>query len=183
MHRRRAPAHWLGRCSSGTTRVIDDAVGRAMAALGPDDLLLVVSGFGMEPMGLGPAAGRAGHRRSGAERHPRCRAGRVSDGVRRTRCARGRAQTRASVVDVDADRAVFSRACLSAATWTATRAPTSFSRPSPTSGRSRSYRRTIDKVASPDGRICGTAERKNGQQRPAGTEWHERWELTEMAEG
>jgi hypothetical protein len=33
--------------------LIDDAIGRAMAAMGPDDLLLVVSGFGMEPLGLG----------------------------------------------------------------------------------------------------------------------------------
>ena len=33
-------------------KLIDDAIGRAIASLGPDDLLLVVSGFGMEPMGL-----------------------------------------------------------------------------------------------------------------------------------
>ena len=33
--------------------MIDEAIGRAIATLGPDDLLLVVSGFGMEPMGLG----------------------------------------------------------------------------------------------------------------------------------
>ena len=33
--------------------VIDESIGRAMAALGPDDLLLVVSGFGMEPLGPG----------------------------------------------------------------------------------------------------------------------------------
>jgi len=32
---------------------IDEAVGRAMAALAPDDLLLVVSGYGMEPLGFG----------------------------------------------------------------------------------------------------------------------------------
>jgi Type I phosphodiesterase / nucleotide pyrophosphatase len=31
---------------------IDEAVGRAMATLGPDDLLLVVSGFGMQPLGI-----------------------------------------------------------------------------------------------------------------------------------
>lgn len=36
--------------------LIDEAVGRAMASLGPDDLLLVVSGFGMEPLGLGKRA-------------------------------------------------------------------------------------------------------------------------------
>jgi len=34
-------------------RLIDEAIGRAIEALGPDDLLLVVSGFGMEPMGIG----------------------------------------------------------------------------------------------------------------------------------
>ena len=33
--------------------VIDEAIGRAMAALGRDDLLLVVSGYGMEPLGVG----------------------------------------------------------------------------------------------------------------------------------
>ena len=33
--------------------VLDEAIGRAMAALGPDDLLLVVSGYGMEPLGVG----------------------------------------------------------------------------------------------------------------------------------
>lgn len=32
--------------------LIDEAVGRSIAALGPDDLLLVVSGYGMEPMGV-----------------------------------------------------------------------------------------------------------------------------------
>lgn len=32
---------------------VDGIVGNAMAALGPDDLLLVVSGFGMEPLSLG----------------------------------------------------------------------------------------------------------------------------------
>jgi len=33
--------------------MIDDAIGRAMAGLGPEDLLIVVSGYGMEPLGLG----------------------------------------------------------------------------------------------------------------------------------
>jgi predicted AlkP superfamily phosphohydrolase/phosphomutase len=33
--------------------LVDEAIGRAMVALGPEDLLLVVSGFGMEPLGLG----------------------------------------------------------------------------------------------------------------------------------
>jgi predicted AlkP superfamily phosphohydrolase/phosphomutase len=33
--------------------LIDAAIGRSMATLGPEDLLLVVSGYGMEPLGLG----------------------------------------------------------------------------------------------------------------------------------
>jgi hypothetical protein len=33
-------------------KLIDDAIGRAIASLGPDDVMLVVSGFGMEPMAL-----------------------------------------------------------------------------------------------------------------------------------
>lgn len=35
---------------------VDGIVGRAMSALGPDDLLLVVSGFGMEPLSLSKRA-------------------------------------------------------------------------------------------------------------------------------
>jgi hypothetical protein len=35
---------------------LDGIIGRAMEALGPDDLLLVVSGFGMEPLSLGKRA-------------------------------------------------------------------------------------------------------------------------------
>ena len=34
-------------------KVVDEAIGRAIAGLGPDDVLLVVSGFGMEPLGFG----------------------------------------------------------------------------------------------------------------------------------
>jgi predicted AlkP superfamily phosphohydrolase/phosphomutase len=33
--------------------IVDGIVGDALASLGPDDLLLVVSGFGMEPLGVG----------------------------------------------------------------------------------------------------------------------------------
>jgi predicted AlkP superfamily phosphohydrolase/phosphomutase len=33
--------------------MVDDAIGRAIARLGADDLLLVVSAYGMEPLGLG----------------------------------------------------------------------------------------------------------------------------------
>ena len=34
-------------------RLMDQAIGRAIAALGPDDLLLVLSAYGMEPLGFG----------------------------------------------------------------------------------------------------------------------------------
>jgi predicted AlkP superfamily phosphohydrolase/phosphomutase len=34
-------------------RLMDDAIGRAIATLGPEDLLLVVSAYGMEPLGFG----------------------------------------------------------------------------------------------------------------------------------
>jgi predicted AlkP superfamily phosphohydrolase/phosphomutase len=37
-------------------RLIDDAIGKAIASLDQDDVLLVVSGFGMEPMRLGKRA-------------------------------------------------------------------------------------------------------------------------------
>ena len=60
--------------------VIDDAVGRAMGSMGPDDLLLMVSGYGMEPMGIVKRLSNA-RRRSGFERHTRSGAGRVPDGV------------------------------------------------------------------------------------------------------
>jgi predicted AlkP superfamily phosphohydrolase/phosphomutase len=33
--------------------IVDEAIGRAMASLGPEDLLIVVSGYGMEPLSLG----------------------------------------------------------------------------------------------------------------------------------
>ena len=33
--------------------IVDEAIGRAIAELRPDDLLLVLSGFGMEPLGVG----------------------------------------------------------------------------------------------------------------------------------
>jgi predicted AlkP superfamily phosphohydrolase/phosphomutase len=34
-------------------QIVDEAIGRSIEALGPDDLLLVVSGYGMEPLGFG----------------------------------------------------------------------------------------------------------------------------------
>jgi predicted AlkP superfamily phosphohydrolase/phosphomutase len=43
----------LGGVLEGHYGVIDEAIGRAMANLGPADLLVVISGYGMEPLGLG----------------------------------------------------------------------------------------------------------------------------------
>jgi predicted AlkP superfamily phosphohydrolase/phosphomutase len=43
----------LGSVLEAHYALIDAAIGRAMSSLGPDDLLLVVSGYGMEPLGLG----------------------------------------------------------------------------------------------------------------------------------
>lgn len=42
-----------GRVLEQNYAFVDAAVGRAIAALGPSDLLLVISPFGMEPMGIG----------------------------------------------------------------------------------------------------------------------------------
>jgi hypothetical protein len=42
-----------GRVLEAAYTIADAAVGRAIASLAPEDLLLVVSGFGMEPLGLG----------------------------------------------------------------------------------------------------------------------------------
>ena len=60
-----------------TTRRRTQLLGRAMAALRPGDLLLVVSGFGMEPIERRQAPARARLRQPRAERHPRARAGRL----------------------------------------------------------------------------------------------------------
>ena len=51
--------------------LIDEAIGRSIASLGPDDLLLVVSGSGIEPMGVLKRLLERVRRRSGAERQ-RC---------------------------------------------------------------------------------------------------------------
>jgi predicted AlkP superfamily phosphohydrolase/phosphomutase len=43
----------LGPVLNSHYAIVDEAIGRAMAALEPDDLLLVVSGYGMEPLSVG----------------------------------------------------------------------------------------------------------------------------------
>jgi predicted AlkP superfamily phosphohydrolase/phosphomutase len=78
---------------------IDEAIGRAMAALGHDDLLLVVSGYGMEPLGF---ARRLLERIIGdADLNGTHDA--APDGFLMAygaSVARGRSQTRAAIVDV-----------------------------------------------------------------------------------
>jgi predicted AlkP superfamily phosphohydrolase/phosphomutase len=79
--------------------MIDDAVGRALGALGPDDLLVVVSAFGMVPLTLGR---RIVEKLIGdpdlSGTHDAAPDGfLIAYG---TSVARGRSQTRASVVDV-----------------------------------------------------------------------------------
>ena len=79
--------------------MIDDAIGRAMAALGPEDLLLVVSGYGMEPLGFGK---RLVERVIGdpdvSGTHEAAPDGFLM--AYGARVARGREQPRASVVDL-----------------------------------------------------------------------------------
>jgi predicted AlkP superfamily phosphohydrolase/phosphomutase len=79
--------------------LIDQAIGHAMAGLGPDDLLLVVSGYGMEPLGLGK---RLIERLIGdpdvSGTHETAPDGFLL--AYGSSVSRGRLQTRASVVDV-----------------------------------------------------------------------------------
>jgi predicted AlkP superfamily phosphohydrolase/phosphomutase len=79
--------------------VIDETIGRAMASLGADDLLIVVSGFGMEPLGFGK---RLIERVIGDPDVSGTHEG-APDGfllAYGASVARGRQQARASVVDV-----------------------------------------------------------------------------------
>ncbi len=79
--------------------VIDEAIGRAMVALGPDDLLIVVSGYGMEPLSFGK---RLIERVIGDPEISGTHEA-APDGfllAYGASVARGRQQTRASVVDV-----------------------------------------------------------------------------------
>jgi predicted AlkP superfamily phosphohydrolase/phosphomutase len=79
--------------------LIDEKIGRAIAALGPDDLLLVVSGFGMEPLGFGKRliesvlgdSDVSGSHEAAPDGFLMAYGGPV---------ARGRQQVRASVVDI-----------------------------------------------------------------------------------
>ena len=105
---------------------VDGIVGRAMASMASDDLLLVVSGFGMEPLSFGK---RVLERLAGDPQLSGTHEG-APDGfliVPTAATWRKAAFPRASVVDVARRCCIFS-ACRSRATWTASPARTS-SRP------------------------------------------------------
>jgi predicted AlkP superfamily phosphohydrolase/phosphomutase len=79
--------------------ILDEAIGRALAGLGPEDLLIVVSGFGMEPLGLWK---RLVERVIGDPEISGTHEG-APDGfllAYGAAVARGRQQARASVVDI-----------------------------------------------------------------------------------
>jgi predicted AlkP superfamily phosphohydrolase/phosphomutase len=89
----------FGRVLEQQYALIDDALGRALTAVGADDLLLVVSGYGMEPLSLG---GRLLERLIGDPEISGTHAA-APDGFLIAyggAVAKGRSATRASVVDV-----------------------------------------------------------------------------------
>ena len=148
---RRTSGGRFGACSTITTRYVDSLVGDAMASLAEGDLLLVVSGFGMEPLTVGK---RVLERVAGDPRfsgtHDRGpdgflhRAGTlVLPGVK----AAGQSLT-------SRPRSSISLGCPSRATWMASRAPISSQPPSTNNARSRSFRRVRRPV---DSRVHETA--------------------------
>ena len=64
----------FGRVLDDYYAYVDSLVGDALSSLGENDLLLVVSGFGMEPLTVRQASARARDRRSAVHRHARARA-------------------------------------------------------------------------------------------------------------
>ncbi len=117
----------------------DQMLGRVMAGLRPGDLLLVVSGFGMEPMSIGKRLleRTVGNPEPSGTHEP------APDGFlfayRHRRQAR--ADCRAGRSWTSCRRSSTSSACRSAGTWTASPARTSSRRPSARAGPSRTFRR------------------------------------------
>ena len=89
----------LGRVLEQHYRIVDEAIGAAMTSLGPDDLLVVVSGYGMEPLGV---VRRLVERAIGdpdvSGTHDRAPDGFLL--AYGASAARGRLRTRGSIVDV-----------------------------------------------------------------------------------
>jgi hypothetical protein len=106
--------------------VIDESIGRAMAALGPEDLLLVISGYGMEPLGPGK---RLVERLIGDPDISGTHEARRMDSCSPTE-ARSRAAASSSAPRswTSCRPSCISSACRLGGTWTATPAPTSFRR-------------------------------------------------------
>ena len=125
--------------------LVDEAIGRAIARSGPDDLLLVVSGYGMEPLTVEQAGARAGHRRSGDQRLARSGARRFPDGVWRVGGARPPVATRVDRRRV-ADDSVFPRAAGRARHGRLCASRSCSCRRSPKSVRSRSFPPTTNEV-------------------------------------
>jgi hypothetical protein len=119
--------------------LIDAAIGRAMAMLGPEDLLLVVSGYGMEPLGF---AKRLLERVVG---DPDLSG--TGSSSRTGRLWRAIATWHAGRSSISCRRCCTLWACRSGGTWTASRERTCFNRRSPRRTRSRSSRRTIGEIA------------------------------------
>ena len=128
----------FGRVLDDYYAYVDMLVGEAMRRSREDDLLMVVSGFGMEPLTFGKRAARACRRRSAVQRHARARAGRIPARVRAADRSRAPGARRSRGRRTDA--CSISSACRSRATWTGSRARTSSHAPSTSSARSRSFR-------------------------------------------
>ena len=112
---------------------VDAIVGRALASLGPDDLLLVVSGFGMEPLTVGKRMLERYVGNAGPVRHPRGRAGRLHARLRHAPSRPGgRAGPRWST---SCPPSSTSWACPWRTTWTAGRGSTCSAGSSATVGR------------------------------------------------
>ena len=139
---------------------IDGEVGAAIDALQPGDLLLVVSGFGMEPVGPAMQIANRLLRQpdvSGTRSRP---TGSCSRTARRCSAASGRA-ARSST---SRRRCSISWAFRSAATWTASRGPISSPRNSPPTGPSRSFLRTTQsRIPHPSSGIPNPVDRRNPQ--------------------
>ena len=126
---------------------LDAEIAQRWSTLGPDDVLLVVSGFGMEPVGLGKRLLARAARPAGRAGLARGRARRLPAGLRRADAIGPRAP------GIDRRRRArpssTCSACPSPATWTASPAPTSSSRRSPPPVRSPSSRPTSDERVAP----------------------------------
>ena len=118
---------------------VDGMVGRAMAALRPGDLLLVVSGFGMEPLSLGK---RLLERAAGDTELSGSHEGAPDGFLMAYGRSVARARSRARRWWMWRRPCSIFSGCRSRATWTATPAPTSSHPASPSSGRLRSFRTT-----------------------------------------